>query len=70
MSENLPRYRMFEVNMDEYLDEEAEVVKMAFDSTCKGWDYDVSIDRLYLYVCLHVSARVPRIRRSKKRHVS
>jgi hypothetical protein len=44
---------MFEVNMDEYLDEEAEVVKMAFDSTCKGWDYDVSIDRLCLYVRLH-----------------
>ncbi|KAJ2925297.1 hypothetical protein H1R20_g11764, partial [Candolleomyces eurysporus] len=35
-------YRMFEVNMDEYLDEEAEVVKMAFDSICKGWDYDSS----------------------------
>lgn len=28
--------------MDEYLDEEAEVVKMAFDSICKGWDFDVS----------------------------
>ncbi|CAK5284347.1 unnamed protein product [Mycena citricolor] len=31
-------FRMFEVNMDEYLDEEVESVKHAFDVTCKGWD--------------------------------
>ncbi|KAF5323093.1 hypothetical protein D9611_009311 [Ephemerocybe angulata] len=31
-------YRMFEANMDEYLDEEVEVVKMLFDTICKGWD--------------------------------
>ncbi|KAJ7075859.1 exocyst complex component Sec10-like protein [Mycena belliarum] len=31
-------YRMFEVNMDEYLDEEVESVKQAFEITCKGWD--------------------------------
>jgi recyclin-1 len=36
------RYRMFEANMDEYLDEEVESVKLAFDAICKGWDREVS----------------------------
>ncbi|KAF7365418.1 hypothetical protein MVEN_00414500 [Mycena venus] len=31
-------YKMFEINMDEYLDEEVESVKQAFEVTCKGWD--------------------------------
>ncbi|KAJ7134384.1 exocyst complex component Sec10-domain-containing protein [Mycena epipterygia] len=31
-------YQMFEINMDEYLDEEVESVKQAFEITCKGWD--------------------------------
>ncbi|SJL10333.1 uncharacterized protein ARMOST_13717 [Armillaria ostoyae] len=31
-------YRMFEINMDEYLDEEVESVKQALDVICKGWD--------------------------------
>ncbi|KAF8964808.1 exocyst complex component Sec10-domain-containing protein [Flammula alnicola] len=31
-------YQMFETNMDEYLDEEVESVKLAFDVICKGWD--------------------------------
>ncbi|KAJ7695956.1 f-box protein pof6 [Mycena rosella] len=31
-------YQMFEINMDEYLDEEVESVKQAFEVTCKGWD--------------------------------
>ncbi|KAJ3553273.1 hypothetical protein NP233_g12683 [Leucocoprinus birnbaumii] len=31
-------YRMFEVNMDEYLDEEVEYLKLVFDSICKSWD--------------------------------
>ncbi|KAF7297818.1 hypothetical protein MKEN_01405500 [Mycena kentingensis (nom. inval.)] len=31
-------YRMFEINMDEYLDEEVESVKQAFEVTCKTWD--------------------------------
>ncbi|KAJ7505525.1 exocyst complex component Sec10-domain-containing protein [Mycena galericulata] len=42
---NVPRtraedvvYQMFEINMDEYLDEEVESVKQAFEVTCKGWD--------------------------------
>lgn len=33
---------MFEANMDEYLDEEVESVKLAFDAICKGWDREVS----------------------------
>ncbi|KAF8169818.1 f-box protein pof6 [Pholiota molesta] len=35
-------YRMFEANMDEYLDEEVESVKLAFDAICKGWDREAS----------------------------
>ncbi|KAJ7164689.1 exocyst complex component Sec10-domain-containing protein [Mycena crocata] len=31
-------YQMFEINMDEYLDEEVESVKQAFEVTCRGWD--------------------------------
>ncbi|KAJ7288562.1 exocyst complex component Sec10-domain-containing protein [Mycena rebaudengoi] len=31
-------YQMFEINMDEYLDEEVESVKQAFEVTCKEWD--------------------------------
>ncbi|KAJ6620768.1 exocyst complex component Sec10-like protein [Mycena sp. CBHHK59/15] len=31
-------YQMFEINMDEYLDEEVESVKQAFEITCKEWD--------------------------------
>ncbi len=34
---------MFETNMDEYLDEEVESVKIAFDVICKGWDQEVSL---------------------------
>jgi hypothetical protein len=45
---------MFEVNMDEYLDEEIKAVKHAFDATCKGWDQKVCIitftyDGLFLF---------------------
>ena len=36
-------YRMFEVNMDEYLDEEVECVKVAFDSICREWDRTVRL---------------------------
>ncbi|EJD41543.1 hypothetical protein AURDEDRAFT_169438 [Auricularia subglabra TFB-10046 SS5] len=31
-------YRMFEINMDEYLDEEIEYIKAAFDAICREWD--------------------------------
>jgi len=33
---------MFEVNMDEYLEEETECIKQALDSICKKWDHQVS----------------------------
>ena len=33
---------MFEQNMDEYLDDEVEDVKRAFDRICKSWDQQVS----------------------------
>jgi recyclin-1 len=38
-------YRMFETHMDEYLDEEIEWVKHAFDVICKGWDQEASFVR-------------------------
>ena len=34
-------YQMFEVNMDEYLDEEVEALKSAFDGACKEWNRGV-----------------------------
>lgn len=34
-------YRMFEVNMDEYLDEEVESLKQAFDVIVKTWSKSV-----------------------------
>ena len=37
------RYRMFEVNMDEYLEEETECIKQALDSICKKWDHQVRL---------------------------
>ncbi|KAJ4002004.1 exocyst complex component Sec10-like protein [Lentinula boryana] len=35
-------FRMFEPNMDEYLDEEIEAIKPAFEVICKGWDRQAS----------------------------
>jgi recyclin-1 len=35
------RYRMFEVNMDEYLEEETEYIKQALDTICRSWDQQV-----------------------------
>jgi len=37
---------MFEINMDEYLDEEVEAVKLAFDVICKEWDQEVHFHSL------------------------
>lgn len=37
----LHSYRMFEINMDEYLDEEVEYLKHVFDNICKNWDRQV-----------------------------
>jgi recyclin-1 len=36
------RYRMFETNMDEYLDEEVEFVKLRFDNICRAWSKTAS----------------------------
>ncbi|TFK45675.1 hypothetical protein OE88DRAFT_1639530 [Heliocybe sulcata] len=35
-------YRMFETNMDEYLDEEIESLKYSFDAICRNWDKQTS----------------------------
>ena len=37
----IPSFRMFETNMDEYLDEETEWVKLVLDGICKAWDKQV-----------------------------
>ena len=36
------RYRMFEPNMDEYLDEEIDSLKQSFEQSCKEWEKKVS----------------------------
>jgi hypothetical protein len=41
-------YRMFEINMDEYLDEEIESVKIALEGVCKRWDQQVGL--VYLHI--------------------
>ncbi|TCD69786.1 F-box protein: endocytic membrane traffic, recycling ReCYcling 1 [Steccherinum ochraceum] len=35
-------FKMFESNMDEYLDEEVEVLKQAFEVTCRTWEKTLS----------------------------
>lgn len=45
------RFKMFEPNMDEYLDEEVEVLKQAFEMTCRTWEKQVS-GRFYLQTFL------------------
>ena len=32
---------MFEINMDEYLDEEIEYLKLTFDTICREWNKKV-----------------------------
>lgn len=39
------RYRMFELNMDEYLDEEVESVKHTFATIIRQWDKQVRFAR-------------------------
>ncbi|RDB30695.1 Recyclin-1 [Hypsizygus marmoreus] len=41
-------YQMFESNMDEYLDEEVESVKHAFDAICQAWDRELSTTNPYI----------------------
>ena len=36
------RYRMFEPNMDEYLDEEIDSLKQTFEHTYRDWEKKVS----------------------------
>ena len=36
------RYRMFEPNMDEYLDEEIDSLKQTLGTTCRDWEKKVS----------------------------
>ena len=38
---DMASFRMFEINMDEYLDEETEWVKLVMDGICKAWDQQV-----------------------------
>jgi len=40
---------MFEVNMDEYLDEEVEYLKLVFDNICKNWERQVRITCSFQY---------------------
>ena len=49
------RYQMFEINMDEYLDDEIESVKLAFEAICKEWDKQVSHLPLYPRLSLSLS---------------
>ena len=44
-------FKMFEFNMDEYLDEETDWVKDAMAKICKEWDQRVSLARLHLSRC-------------------
>jgi len=45
-------YQMFEVNMDEYLDEEVEALKSAFEGACKEWDRGVCFRFSFLHLTL------------------
>jgi len=47
-------FRMFETNMDEYLDEETEWVKAVMEGICKNWEQQVR------YIHLHHSDRSAR----------
>ena len=46
---------MFEINMDEYLDDEIESVKLAFEAICKEWDKQVSYLPSYPRLSLSLS---------------
>jgi hypothetical protein len=45
-------YQMFEVNMDEYLDEEVESVKLSFQVICRDWAAKVTVSKISLLVVL------------------
>ncbi|PCH37599.1 hypothetical protein WOLCODRAFT_84415 [Wolfiporia cocos MD-104 SS10] len=50
-------YRMFEVNMDEYLDEEVEFVKQCFETTCRAWESQVRLP-VFAFACTHYMHQV------------
>jgi len=50
---NSTSYRMFEVNMDEYLDEEVEYLKLVFDNICKNWERQVPITCSFQYISIN-----------------
>jgi recyclin-1 len=38
-----PSYKMFEDNMDEYLDEEIESIRNSLELSCRQWEHKVSV---------------------------
>jgi recyclin-1 len=47
---------MFEINMDEYLDDEVENLRLSFDVICRQWDKKVSLQvYAYLISAYHLS---------------
>lgn len=46
-------YKMFEPNMDDYLDDEMEELKRAFEVICKDWEQSVSLTATSM-VCIHI----------------
>ena len=59
VADALPRYRMFEPNMDEYLDEEIDFVKACFEQTCRAWETQVRMFVAYPLVWSHLTALAP-----------
>ena len=50
-------YKMFEPNMDDYLDDEMEELKRAFEVICKEWERSISITASSM-VCSHIRISV------------
>ena len=50
-------YKMFEVNIDEYLDEETESVKRVLDGICKTWGEQVRPGGTSLMLARHIHGR-------------
>ncbi|KAF8652821.1 hypothetical protein AX16_004144 [Volvariella volvacea WC 439] len=53
-------YQMFEANMDEYLDEEVEALKHAFEGICKAWDKQQTSSSTSRFLSAHNPAQVKR----------
>jgi len=52
------RYQMFEINMDEYLDEEVEALKHVFDVICRDWEKKVYCQNMvsFLRECISLKS--------------